>query len=188
MNIGITGVWEKMGNDPENPIVPNQGASGNGVSPSGNDELKEKQMQEFLKNLEEKGIAIEEFWNTIRKMNEQKINDLKQKLQEITDEIQKLNMEKQKIMSEIQKLSGGSVAYRTKSTRTGVAVSGDTKNLRFALDGIEMPASQIAMQLGLSKASAVNWKRVFLSILNGNNGGFSSEVANEIRSRVSIIQ
>jgi len=166
----------------------NQGTAGNSVSPNVNDELKEKQMQEFLKGLEEKGIAVEEFFSAVRKLNEQKINDLKQKLQEITNEIQKLQMEKQSILSEIQKLSGNSQIQTHRTRTTGMGISSDTANLKFALDGIEMPASQIATKLGLFKNSSTNWKRVFYSILNGNNGGFSDEIASEIRSRVTIVQ
>jgi len=127
------------------------------------------------------GMTIEQFYEMQRKIEEQKKQQLKQELEKIEQQIAIYQAKKSEIMKQLG-------INKTPRTRTGTTGNSDTINLRFALDGIEFSASEIARQLGLYKASPVNWKRVFLSVLSGNNGGFSTDVAEKIRERVSIIQ
>jgi len=159
----------------------NQEATPKSLPPSGNVDftaLKE-QIDNLLK--QQFGMTIEEYNEAKRKQEEARKEQLKQELQKINEEIQKLMQRK----AEIQKQLGMSKIARTRSVSTGVS---ETIGLRFALDGQEMSASEIARQLGLSKATSTNWKRVFLSVLNGNSAGLTPEEQEEVRNRVSIIQ
>jgi len=177
-----------MGNEPKNPIVPNQGASENNVSPSGNDELKEKQMQEFLNNIQNAGLSIEDIYNVVKKATEEKTKILREQLNEIENQIKQLQEKKQAIIQELSKygtpIRTSGRTSRIRQPRMGIS---ETSMMTFALDGEILSASEIARRLGLTKFSSTNWKRVFLSVLNGNNGGFSEDIANEIRSRISIV-
>jgi hypothetical protein len=171
---------EKMGDKTQKEVI-NQEATQKSLPPSGNVDftaLKE-QIDNILK--QQFGMTIEEFNEAQRKQEEARREQLKQELQKINEEIQKLMQRK----AEIQKQLGINKMPRTRTGTTGIS---DTIGLRFTLDGIEMPASAIARELGLSKNSAVNWKKVFISVLSGNSAGLTSEEQNEVRNRVSIIQ
>jgi len=169
-----------MGDKTQKEVI-NQEATQNSLPPSGNVDftaLKE-QIDNILK--QQFGMTIEEFSEAQRKQEEARREQLKHELQKINEEIQKLMQRK----AEIQKQLGINKMPRT---RTGTTRISDTIGLRFALDGVEMSASAIARELGLSKSSAVNWKRVFISVLNGNSAGLTLEEQEEVRNRVSIIQ
>jgi len=155
----------------------NQETSGS-ASPSVNMEEYLKMKEQFEKTT---GMTIEQFFEMQRKAEEQKRQQLQLQLKEIETEIATLQVKRSEIIKQLG-------INKTPRTRTGTTGNSDTTNLKFALDGIEFSASEIARQLGLYKASPVNWKRVFLSVLSGNNGGFSTDVAEKIRERVSIIQ
>jgi hypothetical protein len=168
-----------MDRDETQPNSENQGAT-NRASPNVN-------LEEFLKVKElieqTAGMSIEEFFAVQKQIEEQKRQQLRQELAKIEQQISELMTKKQEILRQLgmNKIP----RTRTRSVSTGVS---ETIGLRFALDGQEMSASEIARQLGLSKASSTNWKRVFLSVLNGNSGGLTAEEQEEVRNRVSIIQ
>jgi len=147
---------------------------------------KNEILQKVMSDLARQNISIEEIYQATIKAKEEKIKNLRNHLEDINNQIKQLMQKKQEILQEITEISGSKI----RSARTGVSRTGmsETINIRYALDGIEMSASAIARELNLTKASAVNWKRVFLSVLNGNSGGLTAEEQEEIRSRVSIIQ
>jgi len=178
---------EKMGNDPEDPIVPNQGTTGNSASPSENVELKEKQVQEFLNNIQTAGLSIEDIYNVIKKATEEQTKILREQLNEIENQIKQLQEKKQAIIQELSKYGMPRTSGRTSGIRQPKMGMSETSSMVFALDGQILPASQIAYKLGLFKNSSTNWKRVFFSVLSGNSGGLTPEEQNEIRNRVSIV-
>ena len=153
----------------------NQETSGNSVSPS-------VSMEEYLKMKEQweksTGIPVEQIFEMQRKIEEQRIQQLKQELEKINAEIQKLMQRKTEIQNQL-----GIKTARTRNTTK-------SEGIAFRYNGQIMPANAIAKALGLDAyySNAVNWKEKFKSVLiYGNEGGRNPEVAEKIREYVEVV-